>query len=484
MQTELNKKVKKFFEEVNLENITIEIIKKYFSDIEETNEYGGIPHAILNEKFPEEKVLKLLDILFMNGVDVNLCAKLTGYNFIQLALYGYTEDSVDKSYSTEFIVKLIEIARKYNLDVNLVDDDDDTIVHTAIASEVYLGEIVPIIKALGSNFNLENEDEINNNIYEALLHYKKEAMDSENKEWFERLEKEEKTIKNIVECSKYSLDDIEKIINDIKIKLNAIILQLDINYLVKNYIEISNLINTLVENVELQHLFVKEKTANDDLKEYYMSNIKLVISGQLQVLKNNPNLNIISQLEDILKTFSLENELEILLKIKEEYLQEIDKIKEKIKYCTTLNELNDIKESIESFEEEMLILELNSLFEDKKTNFIKEIKEIEELSHLINIVDEWLCNNSSLEEENFDNKLISYNNMTKENLVEIKKDKMNILGDRKNLIISTIQQQIINMINDASTLEELSIIKYEEVEEIICDSAKQYIKTRKSDKDE
>ena len=107
METEINTKVINFLKEHKLDEITSENIKEYFNNINKTNQYGGLLHAAVQNKFPEDKTLKFIDTLLQSGVDVNLKGESTGYSFIHLALYGYTENEEDYSYSTEFIIKLI-----------------------------------------------------------------------------------------------------------------------------------------------------------------------------------------------------------------------------------------------------------------------------------------------------------------------------------------------------------------------------------------
>ena len=208
MQTELNKAVINFFK-LPIEKITYEEIIKVFNK-KDKNEYGNLLHASVQNKFDETKVLKFINLLLENGYDVNYKAKRTGYNFIQLALYGYTDkDGKDRSYSQEFIIKLIALARKYNLDVNTKDDDGDSIVHTALASEVYTGKIIPIIDALGKNFDISCTDNNNKSLKEALKLYKEEAKTT-NKEWFNRLSIEEQALESKLEIGNLTLEDIIK----------------------------------------------------------------------------------------------------------------------------------------------------------------------------------------------------------------------------------------------------------------------------------
>ena len=125
METDINIKVNNFFKKNGLNVITKENIKKYFKNINATNRYGGLLHAPVQNKFPEDKTLKFIDTLLQCGVDVNLKGASTGYSFIHLALYGYTKNGEDYSYSTEFIINLITLAKKYHFDVNIKDNDGE-----------------------------------------------------------------------------------------------------------------------------------------------------------------------------------------------------------------------------------------------------------------------------------------------------------------------------------------------------------------------
>ena len=128
LETDINKRVNEFFKKYQLNEITPENVKKHFKNIKETNNYGGLLHAAVQNKFEENKVVKFIEVLLECGVDANLKGKDTGYSFIHLALYGYTDNEKDYSYTTEFILKLISIAKNYNFDVNIKDNDGDSII--------------------------------------------------------------------------------------------------------------------------------------------------------------------------------------------------------------------------------------------------------------------------------------------------------------------------------------------------------------------
>ena len=174
MDTFLDEKVRKFFEE-NKGNITIEKIDLAFDD-DDINDFGNLLHATIWNKFPESDVFVFIEELLKDDYDVNYQAKRTGYTFIHVALYGYFNGVRSCSYSTKFIVKLIELAKKYGFNVNLKDKDGESIIHAAIASEIYTGKIIPIIKALGPEFDINCVDEMGMTILEALDYYEEEAQ--------------------------------------------------------------------------------------------------------------------------------------------------------------------------------------------------------------------------------------------------------------------------------------------------------------------
>lgn len=176
-------------------NEKIDLLLNKFQDLNVENEYGGLSHAIVNYDYDEQWKLKALEMLFKNGVDVNLKGKTTGYSYIHLALYGYDDEkNKTHSYTTEFIIKLINLGKKYGLDANIKDNDGDSIIHAALASEDYEGDIVPLIEALGPDFDLSIVDNSKRNISAALEYYIEEAQQCENKEWEERLIRDRENI--------------------------------------------------------------------------------------------------------------------------------------------------------------------------------------------------------------------------------------------------------------------------------------------------
>ena len=258
METDINKRIINFFKK-DIEDITIERIKQSFSNIHVTNDYGGLLHAAVHNKFSEKKVLKFMEVLLDNGIDVNLQGKSTGYSFIHLALYGYTDKNGDHSYSTDFIKNLILLAKKYNFDVNIKDNDKDSLIHTALASEVYEGSTIQLIEALGNEYDVLCKDGNGRNIYEALLEYKEEAKNS-NKKWYDRLLNEEEEIKLLVKPHEDNVDKSEDIgLDSISIDNSEIV---ELNELDESNEEVES--NSIIEEVESME---EELSKIDDIVE-------------------------------------------------------------------------------------------------------------------------------------------------------------------------------------------------------------------------
>ena len=124
-------------------NLNLKKIKRHFGTLNYNGEDNqSILHILVDKKYDEEKTFYAITSLLNAGISPNLKADFN-YNFIQTALYA--------GYSENFILKLIKESLKYDLDVNHVDEDGDTIVHTAIYSDDYIGLVYTIYKLLLEN---------------------------------------------------------------------------------------------------------------------------------------------------------------------------------------------------------------------------------------------------------------------------------------------------------------------------------------------
>ena len=163
-------------------------IKSAFGSLDYTDDDNqSILHILVDDKYDEAKCFLAIKSLLQIGLSPNLEADYN-YNFIQTALYA--------GYSEEFILNIINESLKYNLNVNHVDSDRDTIVHTAIYSDDYLGEVERIYELLCSNgFDSSLEDQDARNLLEAMIfqkQYSREQIESFKKKFEERYPKVQK----------------------------------------------------------------------------------------------------------------------------------------------------------------------------------------------------------------------------------------------------------------------------------------------------
>ena len=340
METDINKRIINFFKK-DIEDITIERIKQSFSNIHVTNDYGGLLHAAVHNKFSEKKVLKFMEVLLDNGIDVNLQGKSTGYSFIHLALYGYTDKNGDHSYSTDFIKNLILLAKKYNFDVNIKDNDKDSLIHTALASEVYEGSTIQLIEALGNEYDVLCKDGNGRNIYEALLEYKEEAKNS-NKKWYDRLLNEEEEIKLLVKPHEDNVDKSEDIgLDSISIDNSEIV---ELNELDESNEEVES--NSIIEEDESME---EELSKIDDIVEEDESMEEL--SKVDDIVEEDESTEELSKIDDIVEEDESMEELSkvdaILKEVEPDSAIEEELTNDKVLFDNLKTDINKLLDTID-----------------------------------------------------------------------------------------------------------------------------------------
>ncbi|MCI8588760.1 MAG: hypothetical protein HFG40_03830 [Bacilli bacterium] len=196
-------KLSKFLTDTKLEEITLEEIKKIFPNIEERDEETELylSHCLVDQKYDEDKVIKLLEILFGNGLDPNQKG-YGGYTFITQALYGAEQEEETLDYPLSFFERIIPLAKKYGYDVNIKDEDGDTLIHSAIYSEDYYESIEPLIYLLGENFDITTKNNAKESITDALNNSIKAAVEQKNEKWLNQLINERESIRKMVESKK------------------------------------------------------------------------------------------------------------------------------------------------------------------------------------------------------------------------------------------------------------------------------------------
>lgn len=530
LETEINTKVINFLKEHKLDEITSENIKEYFNNINKTNQYGGLLHAAVQNKFPEDKTLKFIDTLLQSGVDVNLKGESTGYSFIHLALYGYTENEEDYSYSTEFIIKLITLAKKYNFDVNIKDNDGDSLIHTALASETYTGDTSVLIDALGDEYDLQCKDNNGNNIYEALIEYKKEAEKDKNKIWYDRLSKEEKIIKSYIEKNEVAKEEkqipeenlvqeetnnqeiqkIEEVIADeeqlpktsleadnkiqieetedsrlndtshqenkrdneetfnyLKTNIEALLPNITIEYLLEDYMTVLNYKNMLSTYFNKQNLNIKEKSSIRLLANKLDLLLKELINNYLNIIIESQDRKNVEKLKKILIEFGYEDELQLLNEIISDSAKEQEITLNDINECKTLNGLNYLKEKIEIITNEDIKLNLLEELNKKEILFVELIESIKAKINLINGLKDMNIIKDSKEQEINSFDELDYSNITIDEMNILKTKLAHLIEKTKSAFFKTIDSKIDELLNLVLSGTESGLLSDEETWEFI-----------------
>ena len=363
----LNKAVDDYFKsiaKVDAEKITADMVEKYL-DVKSMNDYGGVAHAIVNYEYDEEKVLKTIKLLLDMGLNPNYKAKRTGYTFIHLALYGFTTSkNEDESYSTSFIVSLIEMSKKKGLDVNIKDKDGDTIVHTAFASEVYMGEVLPIIKALLPEFKMDAVDANGRDILGAMEFYLACAKKGRITGWTNRLNRQKEEITNFIKGM--NEEEVLKKKEELDKKLDSLIDSLSVDDLKLDEIDALKR-----EYEDLNSLIVKNKFDFDKIYDKLHNKISLLLEKKLKDIVGSPSLKKIEDFENLMKRCSFYKSSVDINEIKVKYQNKLKEYESAVNRASSLDEINNARKLIVDLVEkelkEKLELEL-----DKKIDAIKK----------------------------------------------------------------------------------------------------------------
>lgn len=468
MRTELDENLERFFQKYKLEEINSENIKSFFQDIYKTNDYGNLLHAAVQQQYDENKVLQFINVLLKNAVDVNYKGKLTGYSFIHLALYGYTKDGEDYSYTTDFIIKLIKLAKKYNFDVQITDNEQDSIIHTALASEVYEGSMTELLKVLGDDYDVLCKDSNENNIYEALLEYKKEASKNGDDKWYQRLSSEEQAIKKVVEINQYTLEEVNQCLKNLKNDIELIISTISIDCLLSNYLEILEKKNELEFYITKQHLFTSDLTEYDHLLLKFNQNLQQLIAKYIKDMSKQPSYTSIKALQNILEKVHYSEEIELLKQVKEKYDEYIETLSSSILDCQNLNQLEKIKQQLESILDSDIREQLLMSYHERYQQFDNVTQSIMKLENVIKITDNWM------KQEVNETQKINYGVLGIEQLKEIELNLENELKQNKIKISKSIEQQIDTLVQNAFVLQDEDIFSEMDLWDIIHSSFDKY----------
>lgn len=422
---QLQEKLTEYLKNRSIDQITIQSIQSTFGEItvkdEETDLY--LPHCLVDKKYEEDKVEKMLTVLFKAGLSPNIKA-YGGYTFLHQAIYGAEEGNKVIPYPLTFFERMIPLAKQYGYDVNSKDEDGDTLIHSAIYSEDYYDDVEPLIRLLGKDFNLTAKNKENQSLLSALEKSLVEAEKNKNEKWKSKLLKEKDIITDLMKAiqnkehviiAPYSNKTVSTIYDyaDINARYERIkneIYSIDINTKTQRITELKKEITSSgLDTSQVNQLVNQLKQKEQEIKK----------EKKLSIEKRVSNLNVDSKIEECTSlkneistsTLSEENKNELIKKLAiienkirnriflEEFRENVNNIHtiSDIKHCLTeaanikeealkkemIDKLNDKLRSAKEIEKnyEKALLELNGLKHNVNSSLINEYKIGDGLNH-------------------------------------------------------------------------------------------------------
>lgn len=342
--------------EITYEEINYKL--RSYEGIKYCDDYGNLLHAVVSDKYDEEKTFKFIEELLSHGYDVNYKNKSHNHNFIQWAFYGYTENDEQYSHSTEFIVKLINIAKKYGLDVNAKDSYGSNIIHMALNRSTYEGQVFPLLDALGEDFDFECKDRYGRSLLEIIDGNKKYAIIDNDEACFNHLVEEEQEFKKRILGKGNASDDKTK-----NSSLNISKEETEINTLettknLNNYADTDETVKDVIseEEKEISEADECERKENEKMNKTIKSSTdskKEPIENQQLIIKENPNIDLPTRVGSEIDLSKLS-----LLELKQLSENIVNMINIKKQEAITERQ-NKLEESIDA----MLALEETGLYE-------------------------------------------------------------------------------------------------------------------------
>lgn len=453
----LQEKLTEYLESRTVNEITGQNIKEVFEQIttkdEETDLY--LSHCLVNQKYEEDKVEKMLTILFKEGLSPNTKA-YGGYTFLHQALYGAEIDGKVIPYSLSFFEKIIPLAKQYGYDVNIKDEDGDTLIHSAIYSEDYYGDIEPLIRLLGPDFNLTAKNEQQQTLVDALETSITEATKSKNEKWKEKLIRNKNIITDLMDAISKG-DDIVIPIYDEKTTIT-----------INDYIDI----NARYERIEKEINKISINTTSERIAQLRAE----ISSSKLDESKMNMFLELL-----------LEKTREISTQRKKAIEQKLSRltIDSKIEECEHIRD--EISTSNLTEEDRKELIEKLTEIENEIKNrlFLESLKKSVNSIHTINDINSCLEEAKKIKDETFKKEMTATLNKKLEHARKIEQDYQNTLI-QLNRLKRNIDSSIINDYKIGDSLnqdyrETLDIQKMElETEKIkqLIESVSEQLKTR------
>lgn len=342
--------------EITYEEINYKL--RSYEGIKYCDDYGNLLHAVVSDKYDEEKTFKFIEELLSHGYDVNYKNKSHNHNFIQWAFYGYTENDEQYSHSTEFIVKLINIAKKYGLDVNAKDSYGSNIIHMALNRSTYEGQVFPLLDALGEDFDFECKDRYGRSLLEIIDGNKKYAIIDNDEACFNHLVEEEQEFKKRILGKGNASDDKTKNSSLTISKEETEINTLETTKNLNNYADTDETVKDVIskEEKEISEADECERKENEKMNKTIKSSTdskKEPIENQQLIIKENPNIDLPTRVGSEIDLSKLS-----LLELKQLSENIVNMINIKKQEAITERQ-NKLEESIDA----MLALEETGLYE-------------------------------------------------------------------------------------------------------------------------
>lgn len=342
--------------EITYEEINYKL--RSYEGIKYCDDYGNLLHAVVSDKYDEEKTFKFIEELLSHGYDVNYKNKSHNHNFIQWAFYGYTENDEQYSHSTEFIVKLINIAKKYGLDVNAKDSYGSNIIHMALNRSTYEGQVFPLLDALGEDFDFECKDRYGRSLLEIIDENKKYAREDNDEVWFNRCVEEEKEFKKRILGKGNASDDKTKNSSLTTSKEETEINTLETTKNLNNYADTDETVKDVIseEEKEISEADECERKENEKMNKTIKSSTdskKEPIETQQLIIEEKPNIDLPTRIGSEIDLSKLS-----LLELKQLSENIVNMINIKKQEVITERQ-NKLEESIDA----MLALEETGLYE-------------------------------------------------------------------------------------------------------------------------
>ncbi len=367
------------------------------------------------EKIDTNKYLKFIEALLKNGFNSNYC-DVEGNNIIQAAMKS--------GCSTEFIVNLINLTKKYNLNVDARDKHGNSIVHTAIEARNYQGEIIPIVEALGKEFNFNCKDKKGIDLIAKFNMCKNQILKEINKtkELIEFLTNETELFSNPVLLSESQVElniyqtyydrlileetDFKKTVimfrkldgilskvdrkkkekvskqiqnkNSLVLEVNDISAKLNFDFIIANKSRIDYLTNKLITAINNEKTPSYEKRIIIEKLKDFNKLVQEIFTKEMETLQSSNDINYLANVETRLKDAGYSEQQLVVRKTIEDYQDKVKSLANSIDYNLTLKSISEIEEKINTLDSKNR-KKLSEVLETKKIKILERFERFNKL---------------------------------------------------------------------------------------------------------